>query len=95
MASLDELPYYEVVFNADGTANTTDHQEHPGLAAAVAAGGISDVFVFSHGWNNGVASARALYAEMFSLLRGQLGARATSTLFVGVLWPSLLFPDDD
>lgn len=69
--------------------------EYPGLQAAVAAGGITDVFVFSHGWNNGVASARALYAEMFTLLRDQLGATAPSTLFVGVLWPSLLFPDDD
>jgi hypothetical protein len=95
MASLVELPYYEVVFNADGTLNTTDHQEHPGLSAAVAAGGITDVFVFSHGWNNGVASARELYRGMFSLLKEQLGPRLNSTAFVGVLWPSLLFPDDD
>jgi hypothetical protein len=95
MASLTEMPYYEVVFNADGTLNTTDHQEHPGLQAAVAAGGITDVFVFSHGWNNGVQSARDLYAQMFSLLQNQLGSHAQSTIFVGVLWPSLLFPDDD
>ena len=95
MASLDDLPYHELVFDEDGALNTTDHQEHPGLQAAVAAGGVTDVFVFSHGWNNGVASARALYAEMFTLLRGQLGATATTSRFVGVLWPSLLFPDDD
>jgi hypothetical protein len=95
MASLDELPYYEVVFTADGTLNTADHKEHPGLQAAVAAGGITDVFVFSHGWNNGVESARKLYADMFSLLHGQLGSHAKSTIFVGVLWPSLLFPEDD
>lgn len=95
MASLVELPYYEVVFNADGTLNTTDHQEHPGLRAAVAAGGITDVFVFSHGWNNGVDSARTLYAGIFSLLQQQLGSKAKSSIFVGVLWPSLLFPDDD
>ncbi|HYO03413.1 MAG TPA: serine/threonine protein kinase [Mycobacterium sp.] len=95
MASLAKLPYYEVVFNADGTLNTTDHQEHPGLQAAVAAGGITDVFVFSHGWNNGVDSARTLYAGMFSLLQDQLGSHLNSSAFVGVLWPSLLFPDDD
>jgi hypothetical protein len=95
MTSLTELPYYELVFNADGTLNTTDHQEHPGLQAAVAAGGITDVFVFSHGWNNGVASARNLYEGMFTLLKDQLGAHLNSTAFVGVVWPSLLFPDDD
>nr|MDP9167636.1 serine/threonine protein kinase [Actinomycetota bacterium] len=95
MATLDELPYFELVFNADGTPNTTDHQDHPGLEAAVAAGGITDVFVFSHGWNNGVDSARQLYAGMFSLLEKQLGAHLNGTAFVGVLWPSLLFPDDD
>jgi hypothetical protein len=95
MTSLDQLPYYEVVFNADGSANTTDHQDHPGLQAAVAAGGITDVFVFSHGWNNGVDSARTLYEGMFTLLADGLGARLAHSAFVGVLWPSLLFPDDD
>jgi hypothetical protein len=95
MTALDELPYYELVFDAEGSANTTDHQEHGGLRAAVAAGGVTDVFVFSHGWNNGVDSARTLYAGMFALLREQLGAHLKGSVFVGVLWPSLLFPDDD
>ncbi len=36
--------------------------------------GITDLFMLSHGWNNGVDSARDLYQAMFGLLAGQLGA---------------------
>ena len=51
--------------------------------------------MLSHGWNNGVDSARNLYQGMFSLLADQLGDRRTRCAAVGVMWPSLLFPDDD
>lgn len=92
MTSLGELPYYEVVFNADGS---TANQDHTGLHTAVGGGAITDLFVFSHGWNNGVESARTLYEGMFTLLANALGAQLADSAFVGVLWPSLLFPDDD
>ena len=61
----------------------------------MAAGGITDLFVFAHGWNNGVDSARDLYQAMFSELAGQLGAHRSTSAAVGVIWPSLLLPDDD
>ena len=61
----------------------------------MAAGGITDLFVLSHGWNNGVDSARNLYQGMFGLLADQLGGHAEHCAAVGVVWPSLLFPDDD
>lgn len=93
--SSDTLRYFEVHFNADGTLNTTTGSGDGGLPAAVAAGGITDVFVFSHGWNNGVASARKLYTGVFDLLAGQLGQHQGTCVAVGVIWPSLLFPDDD
>ncbi|OHV03038.1 serine/threonine protein kinase [Mycobacterium talmoniae] len=95
MTAIAGLPYYEIDFNADGTLNTTTGHGDGGLPAAVAAGGITDLFVFAHGWNNGVDSARDLYQAMFTLLADQLGARVSSSAAVGVLWPSLLFPDDD
>lgn len=90
MTTINGLPYYELDFNADGTLNGDS-----GLPAAVEAGGITDLFVFSHGWNNGVDSARDLYQAMFSLLADQLGTHRATSAAVGVLWPSLLFPDDD
>src|SRR5690349_4342305 len=84
------LNYYELDFNADGTL-TADG----GLLDAVGAGGIRDVYVLSHGWNNGVDSARSLYQAMFKLLAGMIPDRLDTSIAVGVIWPSLLFPEDD
>jgi hypothetical protein len=89
------LPYYEVDFNADGSLNTASGGGDGGLPAAVEAGEITDLFVFAHGWNNGVDSARDLYQAMFGLLADQLGRHCATSAAVGVIWPSLLFPDDD
>jgi len=102
---INGLRYFEVDFNADGSLNTTTGNGDGGLAAAVsnqvpgaapAAGPpIADLFVFAHGWNNGVDSARDLYNDMFKRLSDQLGSRRSSCAAVGILWPSMLFPDDD
>lgn len=90
MADIAGLPYFEVTFAADGTLT-----DDGGLPAALGGGGITNVFVFSHGWNNSVQSARALYQGMFTLLAGMLGPTLMESAVVGVLWPSLLFPEDD
>lgn len=95
MTAVAELPYHEIYFNADGSLDTTADPADGGLRTAVGAGGITDLFVLSHGWNSGVDSARDLYQSMFSLLADQLGAHAATSAAVGVIWPSLLFPDDD
>jgi hypothetical protein len=95
MTTINGLRYYEVDFNADGTLNTASGGGDGGLPAAVAAGDITDLFVLSHGWNNGVDSARDLYHAMFAMLADQLGTRVSSSAAVGIMWPSLLFPDDD
>ena len=67
MTDIAGLAYYELDFNADGTLSSDG-----GLPAAVQAGGIQDVYVLSHGWNNGVDSARNLYQAMFTLLAGMI-----------------------
>jgi hypothetical protein len=95
VTDINGLAYYEVDFNADGSLNTATGDGAGGLPAAVAAGGITDLFVLSHGWNNGVDSARDLYQAMFGLLADQLGGHLSSSAAVGIIWPSLLFPDDD
>ena len=84
------LNYYELDFNADGTLSSDG-----GLPEAIQAGGIRDVFVLSHGWNNGVDSARAMYKGMFTLLAGMIPDRLATSAAVGIIWPSLLFPEDD
>src|SRR6516165_803459 len=95
MTDINGLAYYEVDFNADGSLNTATGGGDGGLPAAVAAGGITDLFVLSHGWNSGVDSARDLYQAMFGLLADQVGAHLPTSAAVGIIWPSLLFPDDD
>jgi hypothetical protein len=84
------LSYYELDFNADGTLGSDG-----GLPQAVQAGGIQDVFVLSHGWNCGIDSARSTYNGMFTLLAGMIPDRLGTSVAVGIIWPSLLFPDDD
>jgi hypothetical protein len=84
------LNYYELDFNADGTLSSDG-----GLPEAVQAGGTQDVFVLSHGWNSGVDSARSLYQAMFTLLAEMIPGRLGTSIAVGIIWPSLLFPDDD
>jgi len=90
MTNIAGLPYYEVTFAADGTL-TADG----GLPAAVKAGGVTDLFILSHGWNDSAGGARSLYQGMFTLLAGMLGGRRATSAAVGLLWPSLLFPEDD
>jgi hypothetical protein len=84
------LNYYELDFNADGTLSSDG-----GLPAAVQGGGIRDVFMMSHGWNASADSARSLYQAMFTLLAGMIPDRRSTSAVVGIIWPSLLFPDDD
>jgi hypothetical protein len=88
------LAYYELEFAEDGTM-----VRDSGLQAAVAAGQLDDVFVFSHGWNNSADSARSLYTNLFGILGAGLArhapGKAARTAVTGVFWPALLFPEDD
>ncbi|OAT70498.1 serine/threonine protein kinase [Mycobacteroides immunogenum] len=94
MTTIKGLPYYEPDFNADGSLNDATGDGDGGLPAAVADGGITDLFLMSHGWNNSVASARQLYTAMFSLIADQLGADTAGVAVAGINWPSVLLPDD-
>lgn len=83
-------PYWEVEFDRSGTVVGDD-----GLRAELAGSGVRDLFVFTHGWNNSFRGARSLYRDLFTLLAGQVTPPQRPGLgLVGVLWPSLLFPED-
>lgn len=94
MTTIKGLPYYEPDFNADGSLNDATGDGDGGLPAAVANGGITDLFLMSHGWNNSVVSARQLYTAIFSLIADQLGADTAGVAVAGINWPSVLLPDD-
>jgi len=88
-APIAGLRYYEVTFDESGSVSDDD-----GLRAAVSAGGIESLYVFSHGWNNSRSGAAQLYQAMFGLLTGMPGLDSATSAAVGIFWPSLLFPDD-
>ncbi|HXF20364.1 MAG TPA: hypothetical protein VN597_07895 [Streptosporangiaceae bacterium] len=89
-AQIAGLDYYELDFSANGTL-TSDG----GLLAATAAGGIQDLYLLSHGWNSTPASARSLYQAVFTLLAGMIPGEIGHSAAVGIIWPSVVFPDDD
>ncbi|MFZ0875023.1 MAG: hypothetical protein WAN20_10940, partial [Pseudonocardiaceae bacterium] len=91
-AQIGGLPYWEIHFDEKG-ALVDDGQ----LPAQLPDHNLSDLFIFCHGWNNSVASARDLYQAMFTLLSEQIGAAPAGRPAgaVGVFWPAVVFPEDD
>lgn len=61
----------------------------------VASSGVTDLFVFSHGWNNSADEAKRTNAKLFPLLRSAAhGAPGLGKVGIaGIYWPSLWFPD--
>jgi hypothetical protein len=92
MAELAGRPYWELTFDKSGalTAPTADD-----FVQQVQAAGISELFVFSHGWGNSTDAATRLYSAMFPLI--EAGAATIDAAgergYVGIFWPSLWFPD--
>jgi len=90
LKSIATVPYWEVEFDKNGSVVADS-----GLVADFAGSGVRDLFFFSHGWNNSFNGARDLYQDMYTKIAGMLTPeQLRATGFVGVLWPSLLFPDD-
>lgn len=83
-------PFYVVPFDKDGLCSGPLTARH--LVDEVAGGGTTDVFLFSHGWNNDWATAVRRYDDFiagFSSLRARypLG-RDFRPVLAGIFWPS-------
>ena len=59
-------PVWDLQFNEDGKLTSPAQGS---FLAEVAAAGVTDLFVFSHGWGTSQDSARQLYNKMFPLIR--------------------------
>jgi hypothetical protein len=81
-------PYWELTFDADGDV---DQGERDRLLSEVRQRGVSDLIVFSHGWNSRRAGATQLYSRFFAPIP-RLAPKARIG-YVGVIWPSMEFPD--
>jgi hypothetical protein len=84
------FPYYIMPFDANGVCTGPQTRAH--LLANLA--GVTDIFVFSHGWNNDWSAATERYEAFikgFQHTRATLNLRMPATykpLLIGVFWPS-------
>lgn len=100
MGEVKGFPYFEVELDKRGKVADPDQvaalERH-----VVRDDGPTDLFVLSHGWNNDMAQARALYARLLGHLRDHLDAGRVPGLegrrwsVFAVLWPSKKFADED
>jgi hypothetical protein len=94
-AEIAGLPFWELTFDADGDP---DAAQRDTFLTDARDRGITDLIVFSHGWNNDRRIALELYERFFGILAGQLQHiptnRPTTVGLAGVLWPSQLWSDE-
>jgi hypothetical protein len=80
---------WKLLFDAQGDVDSAGEQQ---LVEQLHASNVTDLVMFSHGWNNDEAAATALYGQWFDLLKAQLGS-GRKVGFVGIRWPSQLWRD--
>ena len=87
-----EVPYYIIPFDKNGRSDGPQTRAH--LVDAVRNGRFTDVFLFSHGWNNDWTVATKRYEDFmngYMAMRRAHGlpvANPYRPLLVGVFWPS-------
>lgn len=90
---LGRLPYWELRFDTSGDADPDLRRK---LLDGVPQEGVTDLVVFSHGWNNDPEAARQLYRRFFGLLEPLLRDAAPERRVgvAGVIWPSMAWLDE-
>lgn len=93
--TLAEFPFWQLTFNKDGAP--VDSGALVQFRNEIKAMKISDLFIFSHGWNNDEQTASRLYRGFFGEMRSiidQSNLPAGVTIgTAGVFWPSIQWPD--
>ena len=88
------LPFWELRFDEQGDPDAALEST---LIVEARQRGVTDLLVFSHGWNNDASIAMRLYTAFFTVLAGQLQYRrepATTVGLVGVHWPARRWSDE-
>jgi hypothetical protein len=92
------FPFFSVQFKVDGSLfqQSDIDQLLVGMARDPKP---SDLFVFSHGWNNNMNDAKDLYSRLSVQIAAQVSASPSlldrTFALCGVLWPSKRFEDKD
>ena len=91
--------FWELRFAEDGSPE--DGAAITKFVAEIVAANPDDLFIFSHGWNNDPKTARTLYEGFFGEMRKLIDnsaltkRRAAKIAGAGVIWPSILWPDEE
>src|SRR6188472_2361257 len=86
-------PHWEVGFDERGNP---DQGEVAALLAELPGQDLTDLLVFSHGWNSSRDQARRLYQRYFEQVPGLLaqGGGQAKVGTLGVVWPSKRWADE-
>lgn len=99
MTELSGFPYQEIQFDKKG--RLVDPAEVGAADDMITGRQVTDLLILSHGWNNDIARARALYRELAEHLRATLDAGSGGGLpgrrlaLVGLLWPAKKFAEEE
>lgn len=90
---LGRLPYWEIRFD---TAGDADPELLEALLSALGGAGVTDLFVFAHGWNSDPETSRRMYRRFFGLLETLLDDAVPRDRVgvAGVIWPSMAWLDE-
>jgi hypothetical protein len=108
MNDIDGRPQWQIDFDENGAVRevvitdahgaVTNSRSIDAILAEAGQRGVTDLVLFSHGWNNDQASASSLYAAMFPLIGSVAKAHAPEMFaglgYLGVFWPSTWFADE-
>ena len=90
-----KLPFFPIHFNSAGRLTGAGAGA---INAWITSRGITDLFVFSHGWNNDEPAAAGLYESFFTQMSDVLAScplRGRAVIgAAGLSWPSILWPDN-
>lgn len=89
------LPFFPIEF--DKKARLVDDDQVLALDSFIETGGVTDLLVLAHGWNNNEAQAMALYRHLLSNIdkESDVGFDARTVAVVGVFWPSKKFEESE
>jgi pimeloyl-ACP methyl ester carboxylesterase len=99
MATVAGFPYFPLQFDKHGAQAAGAAAVLAALEQHLATTATTDLLVLSHGWNNNMPEAEALYAELLGNMRTLIdtgavpGVSGRSFAVLAVLWPSKKFDD--
>lgn len=100
-----DVVYHLIAFDANGKERSDDPDGVMSdlIAGKLADGGVTDVFIMSHGWRGDIPSAKRQYRRWIKAMAGQTADRQRirehrpgfKALLVGFHWPSEPFGEED